>query len=107
MALVWPDFLTEVDGERRFVGSRLTPWEMLHFYKNLGYSPEILALEFPSVSLPVIHKFIAFYLENTAEMDALAAAKQAEIDQMRAASPNHMTLEDLRKRLNRKHPMSA
>ncbi len=107
MALVWPDFLLEVDGERRFAGSRVTPWVLLHFYNTLGYSAEMLAMEFPSVSLQVVHKFLAFYIENAAEIDALAAVEAAEIDRMRAASPDHVTLAEMRKRLSTTRPLSA
>ena len=107
MPIVWPDFLPELDGERRFAGSRVTPWDLLHFYNTLGYSPEMLALEFPSVSLPVIHRFLAFYIENAAEVDALSAAEDSEIERMRAAAPDHVTLTDLRKRLAKPHPLSA
>ncbi len=107
MPLVWPDYLPEADGERRFAGSRLTPWVLLHFYNALGYSAEMLAIEFPSVSLPVVHKFLAFYIENAAEMDTLAATEEVEIDRMRTASPDHATLAELRKRLATNRPLSA
>jgi len=107
VVLVWPDLLPEVDGERRFAGTRVTPWVLLHFYNVLGYAPEMLALEFPSLSLPRIHKFIAFYLENMAALDALASAEQAEVDRLRAGSPDHVILADLRKRLNKTYPVSA
>jgi uncharacterized protein (DUF433 family) len=106
MAIAWPDFIPEVDGERRLIGSRVTPWVLLHFYNSLGYSVEMLASEFPSVSLPVIHKFLAFYIENTTEMDSLAAAEDSAIDQMRAASQDHVTLTAMRRRLATR-PLSA
>jgi uncharacterized protein (DUF433 family) len=107
MSVDWPDFLPEIDGERRFVGSRVTPWDLLHFYNALSYSPEMLALEFPSVSLPVIHRFLAFYIENAQELDALASAEEVECDRLRAASPDHVTLAELRKRLVKLRPLSA
>jgi uncharacterized protein (DUF433 family) len=107
MTVAWPDYLPETDGERHFAGTRLTPWIVLHFYNGLGYSAEMLALEFPSLSLPVIHKFIAFYLENAGELDALAASEQAEMDAVRETSPDHATLAELRKRLVQPRPISA
>ena len=88
MSLVWPDYLPEVDGERRFKESRVTPFILLHFYNNLGYSAEMLALEYPSVSLAVIKKFLAFYIENAAAVDAVAAAEAAEKDRLSPASRN-------------------
>ena len=107
MSLVWPDYLVEADGERRFRGTRVTPWVLLHFYNALGYSAEMLAVEYPSVSLAVIHKFLAFYIENAAEMDQLAVGEEAEHERMRAASPDHVALAELRKRLKTTHPLSA
>src|SRR5689334_8589671 len=107
MSLTWPDYLPEIDGERRFKGTRITPWVLLHFYSALGYSAEMLAMEYPSVTLPIIHKFIAFYLENAAEIDALAKSEEDEIDRLRAAAPNHSTLADIRQRLIRVKPLSA
>lgn len=106
MPLSWPDYLPEIDGEHRFAGSRVTPWVILHFYNVLGYSAEMLAVEFPSVSLPVIHKFLAFYIENAGEMDALSAVEETEVDRMRAAQPDHVALTELRKRLTPR-PLSA
>lgn len=99
MAIAWPEYLPEVDGERRFQGSRVTPWVLLHFYNNLGYSAEMLATEFPSVNLVIVHKFLAFYMENAAEIDAQAASEDAEMDRLRAASPDHVALAELRNEL--------
>ena len=103
MPLAWPDYLPECSGERHFAGTRIGIPELLHFYNTLGYSAEMLALEFPSLDLSLIHKFLAFYLEHTHEIDAVVASEQSALEQVRAASPNHVTLADVRKRLP-KHP---
>jgi len=93
-----PDFLQETDGDYHFTGTRISLPEFLHFYNALGYSAEMLALEYPSLDLAVVHKFIGFYLEHTQEVDSLVAAQQVALDARRAASPNHISLAALRKR---------
>ena len=107
MAITWPDYLPEIDGERRFKGTRVTPWVLLHFYNAQGYSAEMLASEFPSVDLAVIHKFLAFYIENGSEMDALARTEEGEAERLGAASPNRLTLAELQKRRTKSKPISA
>jgi uncharacterized protein (DUF433 family) len=95
----WPEYLTDVDGERRFAGTRIGIRVFLHFYNVAGYSAEMIASEFPSIDLATIHKFIAFYLDHTAEIDAFVAAEQSSLDQFRATASHHVSLSELRKRL--------
>ncbi len=99
MPIAWPEYLTEMDGERRFAGTRIGIRVFLHFYNYAGYSAETLASEFPSLDLATIHKFIAFYLEQAAEIDAFVNAEQSDLDQLRATAPHHVSLSELRKRL--------
>jgi uncharacterized protein (DUF433 family) len=106
MLIPWPDYLPEIDGERRFAGTRVGILEILHFYNTQAYSAEMLALEFPSIDLAIIHKFLGFYLENQREIDEVVAAQQAELDALRAASPHHVSLDALRRRVTQQ-PHSA
>ena len=65
-----PDFLTkDNDGNVCLKGHRIGLQDVVRFY-NEGYSPEMLIGQFPTLSLPVVHKLIAFYLENLGEVDA-------------------------------------
>lgn len=102
MLIPWPEFLTQTDGETRFANTRIAVPEFIHAYNTLGYSAEMIALEYPSLDLPVIHKFIAFYLEHADEVDAYVDSEIAAIDQLRAASPNRISHADLRKRMTPK-----
>jgi uncharacterized protein (DUF433 family) len=106
MPIPWPDYLPEIDGELRFAGTRVGILEILHFYNTQAYSAEMLALEFPSLDLATIHKFLGFYLENQGEIDAFVAAQQAELDALRAAAPHHASLDALRRRVAQR-PQSA
>lgn len=94
-----PDFLHEpIAGAVRFVGHRIALEHFVHYY-NQGFSPEMLLGQFPSLSLPLIHKAIAFYLENQPEVDDYATRSLAEAEQQRSAagSPD---LAKLRRRLS-------
>jgi uncharacterized protein (DUF433 family) len=64
-----PNFLTwHPDGEIRLTGHRIGIYHLLCYY-NEGDSAEMLACRFPTIPLPLVHKVLAFYLENRSEMD--------------------------------------
>ena len=78
-----PDFLTcEPTGEIRLAGRRIGLYHVVHYY-NEGYSVEMLAGQFPDLSLATLHKVVAFYLENQPESDAYVAAYRKELDEQR------------------------
>ena len=94
-----PDFLTEHSyRDIRLTGHRIGLFHMVKYY-NEGYSPEMLAEQFPTLELALIHKVIAFYLENRAEVDVYVANYDAELEQQRAAAPQGPSLAELRRRL--------
>jgi uncharacterized protein (DUF433 family) len=64
-----------------------------------GCSPEAIVCEYPTLSLALIHKTIAFYLDHQAEVDAYVAATRAEIARQAAAPSPGLTMVELRKRL--------
>jgi hypothetical protein len=59
----------------------------------------MLACEFPTLSLALIHKVIAFYLENRVEVDAYVVRCRAEMDQFFANSSKRIDLEELKRRM--------
>src|SRR5471032_3299474 len=94
-----PDFLCrESTGEIRLTGRRIGLWHVVHYY-NHGYSPEMLAGQFPDLPLALIHKVIGFYLENEDEVDAYVLGCQNELEKQRAANPKRLPLASLRERL--------
>lgn len=94
-----PDFLVKGPlGEIRIAGHRIGLYHIVYYY-NEGYSPEMLQEHFPTLSLAIIHKVIAFYLENRDETNAYVAACRAELDRQMAEAPKAPTLDELRKRL--------
>jgi len=93
-----PEFLSRHEkGEIRLTGHRIDLYLIVLFY-NEGHSAEMLHHEYPTLTLALIHKVLAFYLENKVEVDAYVAEVEAKIEQLRAAAPPAPTLEELRAR---------
>jgi uncharacterized protein (DUF433 family) len=94
-----PDFLTQQDdGEITLTGHRIGLFHLVHYYRE-GYSPEMLACQYPSLPLPLMHKTIAYYLENQAEVDAAFAGWRQELDQQHAEGFSRVDWAELRQRL--------
>jgi uncharacterized protein (DUF433 family) len=98
MAMKLPDFLTGDElGDIRLTGHRIGLAHVVRLY-NEGYSVEMIALEYDTLPLALIHKTIAYYLENRAEVDAHVAAIDEELQRQAAASKGSPTLAELRRR---------
>jgi uncharacterized protein (DUF433 family) len=95
-----PDFLREVEyGEILLTGSRIGLYHVISDYKD-GMSAEQLHEEFPTLSLELINRVLAFYGENRAEVDAYVAEEQAAIDRLRATTPRHIDWDALRRKFD-------
>ena len=93
-----PDFLKrENDGWVHVVGHRIGIENLVYLYSQ-GYSPEMLAGEYPTLSLAEIHKTLAFYLENRQSVDEYITSCNHEIEKRRAVAPPNPSLEELRQR---------
>jgi hypothetical protein len=93
-----PEFLTQDDhGYIHLLGQRVGLNDLVHFYLE-GDSAEMLQLRFPTVPLPLVHKVIAFYLENQEVADTYCQQQAAEVARQRAAAPSGPSLEELRRR---------
>ncbi len=93
-----PEFLTTDElGAIRINGHRIGLEHLVQFY-NEGYSPEMLLGQFPSLSLALIHKVIAFYLDNTAEVDAYCELCRITVEEQRRVTPAEPSLVELRRR---------
>src|SRR5437660_11804848 len=94
-----PDFLTQqADGEITLTGHRIGLYHLVYYYGQ-GFSPEMLACQYPTLPLALVHKVIAFYLENRAAVDAYVAGCQAELARQRASNPRRIDRVALRRRL--------
>ncbi|MFI5456328.1 MAG: DUF433 domain-containing protein [Isosphaerales bacterium] len=100
-----PEFLTRHEkGEIRLTGHRIDLFHFVDFY-NEGHCAELLLGLFPTLNLALIHKVIAFYLENKAEVDTYVAHCEAEIERHQATTPPAPTIEELKARLLAKDPV--
>jgi uncharacterized protein (DUF433 family) len=99
LSMLLPDFLTkDPDGYVHVTSHRIGLQDLVYFY-NEGYSAEMLLEAFPTLSLALIHKTIAFYLEQRADVDAYLAACQEDVARQRAVARQGPDLVELRRRL--------
>jgi uncharacterized protein (DUF433 family) len=99
-----PEFLTQdLHGDIRLTGHRLGLYHVVERYQE-GYSPEMLQEEYPTLPLALIHKVLAFYLENQAEVDAYATAYRAELEHQEATHTPSPALLRIRQRLETEPP---
>jgi uncharacterized protein (DUF433 family) len=102
-----PEFLTQdADGPIHVTGHRIGLEDLVYYY-NEGYTPEALWDAFPTLSLALIHKTIAFYLENQGLVDAYVATGEAEMERQRAAASRGPDKAELRRRMNAKQAAGA
>jgi uncharacterized protein (DUF433 family) len=93
-----PDFLTQdPDGEIHVTGSRIGLYTVMRCYKE-GYTPERIAEEFPTLSLDLVRKVIAFAVNNWDEVDAYVEAYRADLERQMALPQRGPELEELRRR---------
>ena len=98
--MVLPEFLTEQsEGSLRLTDHRIAPEHVVYFY-NQRYAPEMLLGQFHSLSLALIPKIIAFYLEHQAEVDLYVSNRRSEVEEQRAAAPASPDLVELRRRVS-------
>jgi uncharacterized protein (DUF433 family) len=97
-----PDFLRSDEyGEIFLAGHRITLYHIIKDYLE-GYSAEALAAAYPTLSLALIHKVIAYYLENQAEVERYREETRAEIERQATTPPRGPSLADLQLRLEAK-----
>jgi uncharacterized protein (DUF433 family) len=81
-----PDFLArDRHGYIHLAGHRIGLRHVVELY-NDGYTPEMLHDHFPTLSLALIHKVIAFYLENQPEVDAYVQQSREALDRQATVS---------------------
>lgn len=94
-----PEFLNQTsDGEILLTGHRLGLYHLIERY-NAGDSAEMIASRYPTVPLALVHRTIAFYLENRTTADAYLATCATALSEQRAAAPR-FDFDALRDRLS-------
>ncbi len=77
-----PEFLTETRGEILLRDHRVGLFHVVRRY-NDGFSAEMIACQYPTLPLALIHKVIAFYLENRREVDSYVQHCDATLKELR------------------------
>jgi uncharacterized protein (DUF433 family) len=99
LPMTLPEFLTqEPDGFIHVTGHRIGLLHVIELYQE-GYAPEMLREEFPTLSLALLHKLIAFYLENQAKVDEYLTHCRQEIERQAAAPRPGPDQAELRRRM--------
>jgi uncharacterized protein (DUF433 family) len=93
-----PDFRTQDKyGHIHATGHRVGLADIVCFYRQ-GDSPEMLHARFPTISLPLCHNIIAFFLENQDAVDEYCSRQAEEMARQRADARVGPSLEELRQR---------
>jgi uncharacterized protein (DUF433 family) len=93
-----PDFLTQdKHGYIYVVGHRVGLVDIVFFYRQ-GDSAEMLHARFPTIALPLVHKVIAFYLENQAAVDDYCRRHAEEMTRQRSLAQPRPSREELQER---------
>jgi uncharacterized protein (DUF433 family) len=94
-----PDYLTtDAFGYIHLSGHRIGLRHVVELYRD-HYTPEMLRDHFPTLPLALIHKVIAFYLENQTEVDAYVKTSQETVEKLAAASQPGPGAAELRRRM--------
>lgn len=102
-----PEFLTaDRYGFVYLSGHRVGLRHIVELY-NEHYTPEMLHDHFPTVPLALVHKVLAFYLENTAEVDSYLQESRAALERQAASGPHGPSAAELRRRLNARQPKES
>lgn len=95
-----PEFLIDhPDGEIRLAGHRIGLYTVVREYRD-GRSVEEIAEEYPTLSVDLIRRVIAFYIKNRSEVDAYVDACEKELERQAAAPPGPGTVR-IRELMNR------
>jgi uncharacterized protein (DUF433 family) len=102
-----PDFLTQDRyGSIRLVGHRIGLRHVVELY-NDAYTPALLHEHFPTLPLALIHKVIAFYLENQGEVDAYLRQSREALDRQAAGPQPGPDAAELRRRMEARRPKES
>ena len=100
-------FERDKDGEIAFKGHRLRLIDVAARYEE-GHAPEAILIDFyPTLSLALIYRAIAYHLENRDEVCALIAANKQAMKDLESKLPPAPDLSELRRRMEVKRRAEA
>ena len=93
-----PDFLeSDAQGVIRVRGHRLRLIDLAEQYEE-GHSAEGICEYYDALTLPLVHKLIAFYLENQESIEPLISADRSAFNSLDSRTAAGPTLLELRRR---------
>jgi uncharacterized protein (DUF433 family) len=93
-----PESLTQApDSEIHLTGHRIGLFHIVRYY-NEGHSAEMLVFQYPTLPLSLVHKVIAWYLDNREAVDDYVGRCQAELTRQQTAAPRSVDAVALRQR---------
>ena len=94
-----PEFLQFEPGTDfiRVTGHRIGLADVVRLYAR-GYSAEIIASHFPTLSQSLVYSLLAFYLDNQGEVDTYVADDDADLRKLEASSKTAPSISELRRR---------
>ena len=102
-----PDFLTtDRYGFVQLAGHRVGLRHIVELYHE-RYTPEMLHDHFPTVPLALIHKVLAFYLENAADVDSYVEQSRIALERQLAAAKHGPDAAELRRRMEARQPKES
>lgn len=102
-----PDFLAQDRyGYIHLADHRIGLRHIVELYID-GYTPEMLHEHFPTVPLALVHKVIAFYLENQAEVDLYVRQSREALDRQASAPQQGPDAAELRRRMEARRPKES
>jgi uncharacterized protein (DUF433 family) len=102
-----PDFLSQDKyGYVHLTGHRIGLRHVVELYKE-GYTPPMLHDHFPTLPLALIHKVIAFYLENADEVDSSIRQSRQALDRLTAEPQQGPDAAELRRRMEAQRPKES
>ena len=97
-----PEFLALYPGGQiRLAGHRIALEHVMERYSE-GYSAEMLCEQYPSLSLALVHKTIAFYWERQSEVEDYLSRIRADLETQRRLASKGPSCSELRQRLGAK-----
>jgi uncharacterized protein (DUF433 family) len=101
------DFLAQDRyGYIHLAGHRIGLRHVVELYKE-GHTPEMLHDHFPTLTLALIHKVLAYYFENQTEVDAYIRGCRENLDRMESNPQQGPNAAELRRRMEALGPKES
>ncbi|RPH63043.1 MAG: DUF433 domain-containing protein [Chloroflexi bacterium] len=90
--------ISDTDGVIRVTGTRISLDLVVESFQD-GATPEEIAVQYPSLSLPVVYSVIGYFLQNQAAVNKYLRKRRKLADDIRRANESRATPVGVRERL--------